>query len=309
MYSLVYRESTLYTGGAALTTITNTDPSRTLDPHSNTPTQTGFNVDDSTPGCPRDGAVRISRATNATVSNCSFVALGGGGVLVGNRSGNVVVEDSSFWNMGQSGVMFVGNDTTQSRAGSRVVRNTMRYIGQILASAGGVFVTSASNVYIGQNNISHSSRWGIAVRSNLGASSGNIAVEGNRISDTGLLTADFGAISFIDHTDTHNVTGNRVVGNCVQRTRGMRDATFQNKPGELMFPFWGRGLYLDDRSSNVEVSRNVFKDSSHAAVFVHGGCRNLITNNVFYHQGGVEFLIKLNKGWHIEGNAFERNVV
>jgi hypothetical protein len=185
----------------------------------------------------------------------------------------------------------------------------MRYIGQILASAGGVFVTSASNVYIGQNNISHSSRWGIAVRSNLGASSGNIAVEGNRISDTGLLTADFGAISFIDHTDTHNVTGNRVVGNCVQRTRGMRDATFQNKPGELMFPFWGRGLYLDDRSSNVEVSRNVFKDSSHAAVFVHGGCRNLITNNVFYHQGGVEFLIKLNKGWHIEGNAFERNVV
>jgi hypothetical protein len=201
--------------------------------------QEGFNVADQSPGCPHDGAVAISRSTDVMVRNCTFLALGGGGVLVGNASTRVSVEDSSFVSIGQSAVMFVGNETTQATDAS-VIRNTIDGVGVLLASAGGVLVTSASNVSIRSNRITNSSRWGVAVRSNPGAASYNITVEGNTIINTGLTTADFGAISFIDHTVPGEVAArastlsaitahgplirSSVRNNCVRSSMGMRDA-------------------------------------------------------------------------------------
>jgi parallel beta-helix repeat protein len=97
-------------------------------------------------------------------------------------------------------------------------------IGTILASAGGVLITSASNITVSLNNISECARWGIAVRSNGKAQSYNNTIERNWIRRTGLRTADFGGISFIDHGAGHgNTTGNRVLGNCVRESHGMRD--------------------------------------------------------------------------------------
>lgn len=59
-----------------------------------------------------------------------------------------------------------------------------------------------------------------------------------------------------------------------------------------MYPFWGRDLYLDDHTSNVEVSGNVFIGASHASVFVHSGSRNTITNNVFVDAKDMTLLFK-----------------
>ena len=59
-------------------------------------------------------------------------------------------------------VTATGNDTTQARHCS-VLRNTMVGIGTILASAGGVFITSASNITVGLNNISECARLGSRV--------------------------------------------------------------------------------------------------------------------------------------------------
>jgi hypothetical protein len=94
------------------------------------------------------------------------------------------------------------------------------------------------------------------VRSNQAAGSWNNTVEGNRVSDTGLLTADFGAISCIDHTASHNVTGNRVVvvGNYANKgTHGVGQCVGHHN-GSLLFPFWGRGLYLDDWAISMLVA-------------------------------------------------------
>ena len=71
------------------------------------------------------------------------------------------------------------------------------------------------------------------------------------MSDTGLLTADFGAISCIDHTASHNVTGNRVVvvGNYANKgTCG----PVCGPPQRLAL--WGRGLYLDDWAISMLVA-------------------------------------------------------
>jgi len=226
--------------------------------------------------------------------------------------------------MGQSGVMFVGNDSTQPRNCS-VTGNRMRGIGTILASAGGVLVTSASQIYIGQNNISDCGRWGIAIRSNRAASSADNTVEGNRISNTGLTSADFGAISLIDHTGNAarglpGVGGNVIRGNCVKSTRGMRDQQFRGSFGKLLTSFWGRAVYLDDYTSNVLIERNVFVDSSHAVIFFHSGSNNTVLNNVFVNSTlcgssspSTQLLFKdITHGCpcpKMRGNVLRRNVV
>jgi parallel beta-helix repeat protein len=250
-------------------------------------------------------------------------------VVIGNASTQITVHDSSFTDSGQSAgemmrivyiytlsfthiptlwctssVLFVGNNSNQA-SDSSVVRNTITGVGALLSSAGGVVLTSASRVYIGQNNISRSARWGVAIRSNADAASNGNTVEGNRVTDTGLLTADFGAISLIDHTVPGNTrrggtgntmhsggTGNTIRGNCVRNTLGMRDAGHWGRVGELRYPFWGRAVYLDDHSSNVLITGNVFRNSSHASVFVHSGSNNTMTNNVFEAPGDMSTLFK-----------------
>ena len=258
--------------------------------------QNGFNMVPSDPGIPHDAAVAISGSHRVLLHNCTFLALGGCGVVVGNRSTGVVVNASNFTETGQSGVLFVGNDTSQARE-CVVSGNTMRGIGTILASAGGVVASSASNLSVTANEISDCARWGIAVRSNPGAGSWNNTIgPGNRILRTGLTTSDFGAISFIDHTDPPNISGNRIVGNCVRDTRGMRDTTWRGIFGQVLTAFWGRSVYLDDHTSFTEITGNVFVDASVYHIFFHSGSNNTVENNVFVNGSlqnpGTQILLK-----------------
>ena len=283
--------------------------------------QNGFNVMPSDPGIPHDAAVAVSNASGVLLHNCTFLALGGCGVVIGNGSTDVVINASMFTEMGQSGVLFVGNDTSQARE-CVVSGNVMRGVGTVLASAGGVVASSASNLSITHNDISDCSRWGIAVRSNGGAGSWNNTIgPGNRVVRTGLTTADFGAISFIDHTSPPNVSGNRIIGNCVRDTRGMRDTMWRGVFGDVLSTFWGRSVYLDDRTSFTEISGNVFIDSSVYHIFFHSGSNNTVENNVFVNGSlqnpGAQILLKqiTHQGlpgpgalFPMHGNQLNRNI-
>eukprot|EP01050_Picozoa_sp_SAG11_P009555 SAG11_NODE_908_length_6589_cov_5.484129_6_plen_652_part_00 len=282
--------------------------------------QTGFNRLPTDKGCPHDAVIAVSNSRDVRVRGCNFTSLASGGILLANQSTRVEISDSQFTQMGQSGVLFVGNDTSQPRECS-VLRNSMRGIGTILASAGGVLITSASNITVSQNNISECARWGIAVRSNGHAQSFNNTIERNWIKRTGLRTADFGAISFIDHGAGHgNTTGNKVIGNCVRETKGMRDAFHETgHVGSISSNYFGRALYLDDHTSNVEISMNVFVDTSANAIFFHSGNYNNVQNNVFVNatqlatKKGAQLLFKeITHGsnqYPQVGNVLERNVV
>ena len=283
--------------------------------------QNGFNAVPSDPGIPHDAAVAVSNSSGVLLQNCTFLALGGCGVVIGNRSTAVVVNASTFTDMGQSAVLFVGNDTSQARE-CVVSGNVMRGIGTILASAGGVVASSASNLSVTHNDISDCSRWGIAVRSNPSAGSWNNSIgPGNRIVRTGLTTADFGAISFIDHTNPPNVSGNRIVGNCVRDTRSMRDTMWRGVFGDVLSAFWGRSVYLDDRTSFTEISGNVFVDSSVYHIFFHSGSNNTVENNVFVNGSlqnpGTQILLKQithtgppgpGARFPMHGNQLNRNI-
>ena len=84
-------------------------------------TQGSFNPNPSDKGCPADAAVAVSRSSDVTVTNCTFLALGGGAVLIANSSSRVHVRANRFLNIGQSGVMFVGNNSNQATHSSAVL--------------------------------------------------------------------------------------------------------------------------------------------------------------------------------------------
>lgn len=109
--------------------------------------QDGFNVLPSSRGSPADAAVRVSRAMGVTIAGCTFAAVGGGGVVIGNQTHDVQVLNSTFHNVGQSGVMFVGNDTSQAR-GAVVAGNTLTGIGQVLASSGAIYLTVRTTLWL-----------------------------------------------------------------------------------------------------------------------------------------------------------------
>lgn len=69
--------------------------------------QQGFSIMPTSPGMPRDAAVVVEAGVNITISQCSFLHLGGGGVHITKASKHVTVQSSYFDHLGQSGVSLV----------------------------------------------------------------------------------------------------------------------------------------------------------------------------------------------------------
>ena len=151
--------------------------------------------------------------STSSSSSCVFKNTGGGGIRLGNQSSEITVQNSLFTQLGQSGVMFTGNISTQAFNCS-VLNNTISSFGIELASAGGVYLTSASSVHVAWNNISEGPRWGIHVRSNAHAPSNGNILEYNRINNVALQTRDCGGLSVIDN-GRNGDTGTIMRHNCV----------------------------------------------------------------------------------------------
>jgi hypothetical protein len=241
--------------------------------------QDGFNMQDWPPAVPSDAAIRVSDARAVLISNCTFTNLGGGGVHIGNRSRDVQVLASRFVQPGQSGVIMTGNSSAQAQ-GVLVEGCTFESPGTILASAAGIMGTTVSMSTFRSNNISNSSRWGIAVRSNGDAGSLNNLIELNRIENSGQKSRDLGAISLMgSHTPG---TRSVIRSNCVLNTVG----TDTNKEGRLLRPFFSWSVYLDNNASGYAVEGNVLHGNVNGGLFFHGGGDNLVHNNVFAGTSG-----------------------
>ena len=248
--------------------------------------QEGFSTMFDSAGMPRDAAVTVGTAVNITVADCNFTELGGGGIHITNGSSHVVVIDSFFDHLGQSGVSMDGGQAGIPGAAPThctVANNTFHHVGEVLASAAGIVGSSVSYSNISFNTIRWSSRWGIAIRSNGNNElSFQNVVEGNKIRDVGLSTRDMGGLSFIGSGHVNTV----VRHNCIRNIVGVdTDAS-----GRFRSPFFTFGIYLDNWSSGFVVEGNVINSPTLTPVFVHGGSNNTIKNNILYNAstyGGI----------------------
>eukprot|EP01084_Bolivina_argentea_P180532 311906_1 len=242
-------------------------------------------------GIPSDGSIRISGSNNINITYCKFLQLGSGGIIISNKSENILISNNEFNHIGQSGIMLVGNNTSQSIY-ITIKNNTISYIGDILASAGGIYGSSVSNSRFIYNNISHCSRWGISIRSqNNNSMSYKNNISYNIINYIGLKTSDFGGISLIGN----GYTGTYILYNCIKNSIGIDT----NKFGEILRPFNSDGIYLDNWSSGFYIYGNIANKNVLSGIDIHGGHSNYIENNIFYNTS--EFSTSNSNGHVIMG--------
>jgi hypothetical protein len=159
---------------------------------------------------------------------------------------------------------------------------------------------NVQNLTIANNYIYNIQNNGIDVLSSSGKYQFNgLVIENNFIYNTCANTSDCGAIYIQDDVQP-SATGIRVSNNYI------RDAGAGGG---------GRGIYLDDGSSNVAVSGNIVAGVMNACFNIHGGSNDVYSDNICDEgssgsQGITIYQQTSASGtWPMTGNQYENNII
>ncbi|WP_198129193.1 right-handed parallel beta-helix repeat-containing protein [Azospirillum argentinense] len=217
-----------------------------------------------------------------TIAGNSFVNVGTG-IRLTQGSDRNLVSGNYLDHLGINGIAMSGQSI-----GNTITGNRIQHIGEVRKYAGGIMASGVGDTVISHNDIDHSSRYGISVKNWDSATiSLNNAILYNRIRNTGLETADSGGIELLGRSNLH--TGTRIEGNWIEHTGGIATTS----TGQWLLNYKGYGIYLDDLTSGVTVQGNFLRDTSWAAVMIHGGYDNLVTNNVSVLGANGESFIRI----------------
>ncbi|MBP2230261.1 parallel beta-helix repeat protein [Azospirillum agricola] len=218
---------------------------------------------------PQDGtAILLKGGGGHRVAGNRFALVGTAVTLDG--TGGSEIAGNRMDHLGRSGVQLMpGSD------GNRILGNRMANIGEVRFFGGGVMAAGVRNTLIAHNDIRHAARYGISIK-NWNEQTKNVdnVVEYNRIRDTARQTADAGAIETLGRSDIDTRTVIRF--NDIRDTGGI--AT--DAAGQWLTRYKGFGIYLDDLTDGVTVEGNLLENTGMAAIFLHGGDGNRVTNNV-----------------------------
>ncbi|WP_454021025.1 carbohydrate-binding domain-containing protein [Azospirillum sp. Marseille-Q6669] len=204
-----------------------------------------------------------------TIAGNSFVNVGTG-IRLTQGSDRNLVSGNYLDHLGINGIALTGQSI-----GNTVTGNRIQHIGEVRKYAGGIMASGISDTVISHNDIDHSSRYGISVKNwDTATISLNNAILHNRVRNTGLETADSGGIELLGRSNLN--TGTRIEGNRVEHTGGIATTS----TGQWLRDYKGYGIYLDDLTSGVTVRDNFLRDTAWAAVMIHGGHDNTVTNNI-----------------------------
>ncbi|AWJ85488.1 secreted sugar hydrolase-like protein (modular protein) (plasmid) [Azospirillum sp. TSH58] len=204
-----------------------------------------------------------------TIAGNSFVNVGTGIRLTQGADRNLV-SGNYLDHLGINGIALTGQSI-----GNTVTGNRIQHIGEVRKYAGGIMASGISDTVISHNDIDHSARYGISVKNwDTATISLNNAILHNRVRNTGLETADSGGIELLGRSNLN--TGTRIEGNRVEHTGGIATTS----TGQWLRDYKGYGIYLDDLTSGVTVQGNFLRDTAWAAVMIHGGHDNTVTNNI-----------------------------
>ncbi len=253
--------------------------------------------------------IRLNGASNVTLDGLTFVntTTGGDALELKAASGNHI-SDNSFINVGTAIKLTAGSSNNQiahntlnhlaengieldgRSNGNLIYANSISDIGEVRKAVAGIIGTGVDGNVLSNNDIDHSARYGISLKDFGGttntANHDNI-IQYNTISNTGLETADGGAIEILGRSSTDS--GLIIQGNRIEHAGGLAtSSTDQWLHGQKGF-----GVYLDDMAGGVTVRDNFIKDADWASVQIHGGDNNSVTNNIAVIASNKEDFIRV----------------
>ncbi|CBS85658.1 right-handed parallel beta-helix repeat-containing protein [Azospirillum lipoferum] len=272
--------------------------------------------------------LRLDNARNVTVEGLTFtdvpwdgsavLAKGGSGLrIAGNRFalvGTAVTLDGAtrsevsgnrMEHLGRSGIFLAPGSSD-----NRVLANRISDVGEVRFFGGGVMAAGIRNTLIAHNDIRRAARYGISVKNwNPQTVNSDNVIEFNRIRDTARQTADAGAIEMLGRSG--NDTRSIVRFNDIRDTGGL--AT--DAQGRWLVRYKGFGIYLDDMTSGVTVQGNLLENTGMAAIFVHGGDNNRVSDNITMMNDMKDRFLRLEwvpsagRNGLMHGNVANGNVV
>lgn len=225
----------------------------------------------------------VGGGQNHIIAN-SFVAVGTG-IHLTQASEQNLISANFLDHLGLSGVLLDGQSD-----GNTVTGNRIQHIGEVRSYAGGIMGAGINNTVIAYNDIDHSSRYGISIKTwNAATISLNNSILYNRVRNTGEKTADSGAIELLGRSGL--ITNTLIEGNWIAHAGGIASTS----TGAWLHDHKGFGIYLDDLTSGVTVRNNFLKDTSWAGVMIHGGHDNTVTNNIAVLGSNSESFLRIER--------------
>ncbi len=253
--------------------------------------------------------IRLNGTSGVTIEGLGFTntTTGGNALELVGSSGNFI-GDNSFVNVGTaiklkaaSSHNLIGGNRLDHLAvngielegrsnANSVYANHITHVGEVRKGVAGIMGTAVDDNLIAHNDIDSSARYGISLKNwdSTNINRNNI-IEYNKVTNTGLETADGGAIEILGRSSVD--TGNVVRGNWIEGVGGLATSNTD----QWLFSHKYFGVYLDDMAGGVTVTGNFLKDTGWAGVHIHGGDNNLVTNNVSIIGSNIEEFIRI--GW------------
>jgi len=236
-------------------------------------------------GAKLSNLITLNGAGGVTLSGLSFIntAAGGAALDLEGANGNSIT-GNHFANTGEAILLGTGSsdntlsgnqiDNSATSAievedasnANSIDSNLINGTGALNTTGGGIFLHGANANTITHNLVENTAGMGIGVSNwdDTTINVGNI-VEFNAVLHTSQISNDSGAIYMLgrSHVDTKAVIAN----NLVDDTGAADQHTI--------------GIYLDDSSSGVDVSKNIVRNIGTHGVQLHGGDNNNVHNNIF----------------------------
>jgi parallel beta-helix repeat protein len=233
-------------------------------------------------------ALHLKNAEHCLIENNRFYAVGGNAIYLERYAARNVIRRNEIGYVGANGISLLGNhiptsSVSQPMRGNRqpmpvsneVTDNHIHHCGILNKYVAGVFLGVSDSNLIAHNKFEYLPHHAVNLSMN---GYGRNVLEYNDIHDVCLELRDNGAINaWMDDPQSDERVGHVIRFNRMVDIVGCHT----DYQGHILVPDgMANGIYLDNDASNCLIQGNVIVRSSGYGVFVHGGARNLIENNI-----------------------------
>jgi parallel beta-helix repeat protein len=231
-----------------------------------------------------------SGANNVDIKNC-VVGFSGVNAVMAYFVNGFIFENSTITNTNNN-AMYLAPFCNSAIVRNNTVSNTGLYAGMGASNNDAIqgIIIQGSNNQILNNFVENTGSNGIKF---LGE---NVLIKNNFVNNFCLTTDDAGGIY---SSGENNRYGRQVVGNIIMNGRGAPEGSDQ----ENYIP--ANGIYLDDKTTNVDVLNNTIANVSENGIFVHNSHEINIQGNTIYNTGRASITMNSDV---LEPNDPVRNV-
>lgn len=218
-------------------------------------------------------AFDISNTERIGFENCTFNHINATCLKFGYSVRGITVCGNSFQDIGANAIFMVGQNTAKdSKYVTKdflIANNLIDGYGQKFFNGAAIAILHAASGEISNNEVHNGFSSAIALGWVWGygpSVTSDILVKQNLIYDVGqYLLSDMGAIYTLG----------------VKEGITIEENVIHNVKANLQYGYGGWGIYMDEGSSNVMITKNLVYDCNSTAFYQHYGQDNLVINNIF----------------------------